>query len=357
MLHTKGKLLGFTPNETPIFFDPFIGVPWLINSNIGVFGEKGSGKTTALQTTISKLSLDGVKTIVLDTEGKYTKCNTQLWDGETVTVNPEQVSGMNTFDLFLKPDTESVLLYKITNIQILIAVIMENSQKRDLTSKEEFIIKTVLQELYADKQTPTFSDFVNKMSKDFPKESRELRLILQPLLAGNPLGFFDCKTSLSIDAPVTIFNVSNIDNDFTKLYTMLSLLTWTWQHFVLKSHDKKLIVIDEAWLFAKGKESMNFLNFLLKRGRMQSTGFVIVSQHIEDFLNTEEGNAVINACSTKLFLRQNLLGAKNIAETFNFPNEIQKKLAFYDNGHGILIAGNNITEIQIATSLEKEARK
>ena len=92
--------------------------------------------------------------------------------------------------------------------------------------------------------------------------------ILVPFLKGNSLGMFDCESKILSSEDIICFDMSEIKDEFTKLYSSYVILTWVWQKYVLKNRDKKkIIVCDEAWLFLKYKESADFLVNVARRGR------------------------------------------------------------------------------------------
>lgn len=111
---------------------------------------------------------------------------------------------------------------------------------------------------------PTLSDFQKKL-KD-RGNSQELAEILVPFLRGNSLGIFDCESKITSDEDILNFDMSEIKDEFTKLYSSFVILTWIWQKFVLKNKDrKKIVVCDEAWLFLKYQESADFLVNVARR--------------------------------------------------------------------------------------------
>lgn len=113
---------------------------------------------------------------------------------------------------------------------------------------------------------PTLSDFQKKLQQR--NKCKELAEILIPFTKGNSLGIFDCESQINSDAEIINFDMSEIKDEFTKLYASFVLLTWVWQKFVLKNKEKKkIIVCDEAWLFLKYQESAEFLVNVARRGR------------------------------------------------------------------------------------------
>ena len=114
------------------------------------------------------------------------------------------------------------------------------------------------------KKMPTLSDFQKKLKERGKCE--ELAELLVPFLKGNSLGIFDCESKINSDSEIISFDMSEIKDDFTKLYASYVILTWAWQKFVLKNKEKKkIIVCDEAWLFLRFQESAEFLVTVARR--------------------------------------------------------------------------------------------
>ncbi len=137
------------------------------------------------------------------------------------------------------------------------------------------------------KKMPTLSDFQKKLKER--NKCSELAELLVPFLRGNSLGIFDCESKVTSDSEIINFDMSEIKDEFTKLYASFVILTWVWQKFVLKNKEKKkIIVCDEAWLFLKYQESAEFLVNVARRGRKYNVPLFIGSQFIDEFLNSEE---------------------------------------------------------------------
>ena len=114
------------------------------------------------------------------------------------------------------------------------------------------------------KKMPTLSDFQKKLKER--GKCNELAELLVPFLKGNSLGIFDCESKINSDSEIISFDMSDIKDDFTKLYASYVILTWAWQKFVLKNKEKKkIIVCDEAWLFLRFQESAEFLVTVARR--------------------------------------------------------------------------------------------
>lgn len=184
---------------------------------------------------------------------------------------------------------------KVADIRALLSTICRNYMGRSLKAKEITEIELIVNQLYDSrgitsdvnslyeknggklengkyaigkikKKMPTLSDFQSKLKERHKCE--ELAELLVPFLKGNSLGIFDCESKIFFDDDIVCFDMSEIKDEFTKLYSSFVILTWVWQKFVLKNKDKKkIIVCDEAWLFLKYKESADFLANVARRGR------------------------------------------------------------------------------------------
>lgn len=133
------------------------------------------------------------------------------------------------------------------------------------------------------KKMPTLSDFQKKLKQR--NKCNELAELLVPFLKGNSLVIFDCESKINSNSEIINFDMSEIKDEFTKLYASFVILTWVWQKFVLKNKDRKnIIVCDEAWLFLKYQESAEFLvNVARRRKKIQCTTFYTVVNLLTNF--------------------------------------------------------------------------
>ena len=212
----------------------------------------------------------------------------KIVQGESAGINPFEIE----FDTTGKKQFLNIL-DKVAEIRALLATICRNYMGRSLNGTEITEIEVVVNQLYAEKgitsdidslfekkggkldngkyvvgrikkKMPTLSDFQRKLKNR--NNCKELAEILIPFLKGNSLGIFDCESEITSDAEIINFDMSEIKDEFTKLYASFVILTWVWQKFVLKNKDKKkIIVCDEAWLFLKFQESAEFLVNVARR--------------------------------------------------------------------------------------------
>lgn len=216
--------------------------------------------------------------------------------GKVIKIRQGETAGINPFELEVdtKGNQEFLnILDKISEIRALLATICRNYMNRTLNAGEITEIEIVINQLYAErgitndvntlylkeggkldngqfvvgkikKKMPTLTDFQKKLKER--NNCQDLAQLLIPFLKGNSLGIFDCESSIDTNTSIVSFDMSEIKDEFTKLYASFVLLTWAWQKFVLKNKEKKkIIVCDEAWLFLKYKESAEFLVNVARR--------------------------------------------------------------------------------------------
>lgn len=277
------------------------------------------GKSVALKTlTARNIVTTRCGAFFIDVEGEYSNL-TKMLGGRVIKIQQGESAGINPFEL--EPDTKGNkqflnILDKVAEIRALLATICRNYMGRTLNGTEITEIEIVVNQLYTEKgitsdvnslfekkggkldngkyaigripkKMPTLSDFQKKLKER--NNCNELAELLVPFLRGNSLGIFDCESKITSDAEIINFDMSEIKDEFTKLYASFVILTWVWQKFVLKNKDKKkIIVCDEAWLFLKYQESAEFLVNVARRGRKYNVPLFIGSQFIDEFLNSEE---------------------------------------------------------------------
>lgn len=312
--HNVGVFLGNNYyTGAPVYLNSFIGPPQLPNQHIFICGTSGAGKSVALKVISERNILTyGSSAFFIDVEGEYSKIVKAL-GGKVIKIEQGKTTGINPFELEkdIKGNKEFLnILDKISDIRVLMSTICRNYMGRSLSSTEITEIEIIVRQLYDErnistsvdslyeqnkrftskrikKKMPTLTDFQNKLTKR--NKCPELAELLIPFLNGGSLGLFDCESSIFSNDDIVSFDLSEIKDEFTKLYASFVILTWTWQKFILKNKEKKKIVVcDEAWIFLKYKESGDFLANVARRGRKFNVSLLIGSQFMDEFLNCDE---------------------------------------------------------------------
>ena len=368
--HPSGIFFGRNETGSPVFLDLFIGQPRLFGPHMFVVGMTRSGKSYACKGITARSVASGIKTVILDPEGEYRMLVDYL-GGEHVRFHPQMKVMFNPFDIepsFDREIGEHVdIPSKIDDIVSLMAFILEGYEAGErMTAEERAVAGEAVrleyesrgitenpESLYLPGGRQTKEGFVaGKSYKEMPTISsyarrlRELgadRLanVLQPFVKGGPQGFFDGQGDQALrDSPVVCFDVSAIENEFTKTYVMYVMLSWIWERFIKKNREqRKRVMVDEAWLFMKHRDTANFLSQIARRGAKYNASLMAASQSFREF-TTEEGIVFMNQCDTKFFLKLQRVDAEALGGIFGLTRDLVERLQGFQRGQGLLKAGN-----------------
>lgn len=365
--HKDGVYLGVNLSTmTPVLIN-FYDRKVLNNSNLTCFGQAGSGKTFFVSLLTLRSTLKGVRTVIIDPEGEYTKL-TKAVGGSHVYIAADSPTKINPFDLEEEDETDEDGLStglkvvrikdKVADVLNLIAVMAGG-----LTREQESIVSAVLGSIYADKgfnedprslyvvepyfdedtqefyhdgmkkPMPTFSDFHNKLI-DFAESENDINIkklanALNMFKEGGVYDMFDCQTSADIDfanSPIVTFDISKLEESVLRPIGMYIAMSWTWEKFVKKNpHIKKRIVCDEAWMLVNKHMAGNqytaaFLEKAARRIRKRNGGLLVASQNFIEFADNPQGKAVLTNAVVNIFLRQDSTDIDGVQSTFKLSD-------------------------------------
>ena len=379
LTHPSGIYLGRNLSTgAPMFLNSFIGPPYLNNQHISIFGVPGSGKSVALKTILGRNAISGVKIAILDPEGEYKKLVRDLLDGDYIQIKQGAPTGINLFEI--EPDIDDggreyvPIMEKVAEIRAVLGAIARNFRGTPLEALEIVAIEQAVRETYRDfgitedinslyeeggkvddetfvigkkkKKMPTLSDFHQRLSEK--PNAKDLAEILIPFLRGGSMGIFDCQSKIDSKSQVFAIDLSQIKDEFTKFYATFVLLSWLWQSFVQKNRgDRKMVAVDETWMFVKYPESAKFLESLARRGRKHKAALIVASQFIDEFLSSEDGQAVINSCATHILMRQLPAAVEKVVEHFHLASGAYDLLQTFSPGECIISLNNSVTAIKV----------
>lgn len=361
--HETGVFLGVNlETSTPVMID-FYDRNKLLNSNVTVFGQAGSGKTFAVSLLTMRSALRGVRTVIIDPENEYTAL-TKALGGAHISIAPDSNHFLNPFDVEseVDPDThvERVdLKSKYADLLNLIAVMAGG-----LTPEQRSIVATVLKMTYEErafseevsslfvddayfdedseifytegmkKPMPTFTDFHDNLKQLAEKEAsidtQRLSKALEIYKKGGIYDLFDCHTSEELanfkKAPIVTFDISKLEESILRPIGMYVALSWAWEKFAKKNrHIKKRIVCDEAWMLVNknmaGHEyTGQFLENCSRRIRKRNGGLLVASQNFLEFANNPQGKSVLTNAMVNIFLKQDSTDIDALQDTFKLSD-------------------------------------
>jgi type IV secretory pathway VirB4 component len=130
---------------------------------------------------------------------------------------------------------------------------------------------------------------------------------------------------------------------------MYIILNYIW-NLIRGNFKKRVVMIDEAWILMKNRDSATFLFGLVKRARKYFLGITTITQDVEDFLLSPYGRPILTNSSLQLLLKQAPAMLDTISRTFNLSEGERQLLLEANVGQGLFFAGQNHVAIQIIAS-------
>lgn len=284
--------------------------PWVVygkqrqynvsDPSLTVLGEKGKGKTTAVQCYLRRQYACGRFVRVIDPRGEYRElardCHgpiVRLERGSGITLNPLE-----------SPDTRHELLKSIVSAAL----------RRDLNEREPALLETTLNACGNEPVLPQVLDLLFRPSTEmaervgatprrFAAEARDAAMALQPLCDGDLRGLFDGPTSEGLD-----FESRFILLDLSAWWTSktLGILMTCAMSFLQAQIDrhyrtgdligqppKSILVIDEGWKILSLPGVGEYLQERSKVARKEALQTIIVMHGLRDLSSAgNEGDRV-----------------------------------------------------------------
>lgn len=352
---SKGILYGINRhNNSLILFDRFD----LENANEVVFAKSGAGKSYAIKLEALRSLMFGTDIIVIDPENEYEALSNAV-GGSYFDFSLNSEKRINPFDLPKATETESgdvTLRTATTDIKGLLALMVGG-----VTPEEDAILDKAIYDTYAlrditeDSSThsnpaPLLSDLQGVLQNTTGAESLSRRLT--KYTEGTFAGLFNQPTNFELDRGFVVFSIRNLEEALRPL-AMYMILNYIWAQVRFEMR-KRLLVVDEAWILMQYPDSAKYLYSLAKRARKYFLGLTIISQDVEDFINSDQGRAIINNSSLQILLKQSPAAIDKLAEIFNLTEGEKFLLLESDIGEGLFFAGSSHVAIKIVASYSED---
>lgn len=375
LAHPRGVYVGRNlVTGAPVFLDLHADMPYLTNPHLGVFATTGAGKTFMVNLLAARSALMGRPTVFIDPEGGYSRMVTAL-GGTVVKLAPGVPSGINPLDIE-EDEKEGVvpLDVKVTDVKWLICAAVEREGER-LSLEELAALEKAVAEEYAargitrnprslwseeiaisdrvadlsrrKKGMPVLTDLASRLERTAPRAAK----LMSPLLAGGSMGIFDCPSSAALDAPLVAFDISDLDERFLRPLAMQVVLGWVWEKFVKREPERrKHVVVDEAWMFLRQKDTADFLNNMARRARKRNCSLIVISQSFREFAESAQGRGVLANIDSVALMQQSAAELEATCEFFRLPQGQKFFLANAGRGQALLRAGRQAVVVAVEAS-------
>lgn len=350
LVQESGILYGINKsNNSLVIVDRFN----LNNANSIIFAQSGSGKSYTAKVEILRQLMQQTNVIVIDPEREYLQL-TKSVKGTSIKLSANSKEKINPFDFSLKAFTgKNSLSEHIQDLTEIISLMVGS-----LTDEQRAVVDKALIQTYKDKGI-TFrkKSFDQKQKfpllKDFYKTLKKLKQTdlcnrLEKFVTGSLSNVFNSQTNVDLNNRLVVFDIKDLDESLRKIMIL------TVANFVLSqvktNPEKRILVIDEAWLLLEHQESARFLSGLVRRARKHYLGVTLISQQANDFLNQDYGKAIASQSSLRILMKQDTTTIKKVAQEFNLSEYERNFLLTCDRGEALIIADQNHVAVKIIAS-------
>lgn len=351
----EGILYGINlHNSSLVLFDRFK----LENANSVLFAKAGAGKSYAVKIEALRSLMLGTDVIVIDPENEY-KALCESVGGTYINISLNSKERINPFDLPLPvegQEGEDVLRSAVTTLHGLIGLMMGS-----LTPEEDAILDKALYETYALKDItvdpatqhnppPLMQDLQAVLANMTGAESLVQKM--SKYTEGTFAGLFTQPTNLDLQSGFISFSIRDLEEELRPI-AMYIVLNYIWTK-VKSSLRRRILIIDEAWWMMQYDDSARFVYALAKRCRKYYLGLTVISQDVEDFLDSKYGRAVITNSSMQILMKQSKVAAQKLTDVFGLTEGEKMWLMQCDVGQGLFFAGANHVAMQIEASYNED---
>jgi type IV secretory pathway VirB4 component len=350
LVQESGILYGINrSNSSLVIVDRFA----LPNANSILFAQSGSGKSYTAKVEILRHLMQGTKVIVIDPEREYRRLAESV-NGTYIKLSVHSREKINPFDLsvnaFNDADSFADHVQSLTEIISLMA--------DGLSSEEKSVVDRAIIKTYQ-KAGWSFRKGSQKAGTEYPRLFdfyATLKSLKQPGLckrlekytSGSLAEVFDTQTNLELQNRLVVFDTKDLPESLRQIMNLV--VAQFVQNQVKSSPQKRLLVIDEAWLLLEHEESARFVAGLVRRARKYYLGVSIISQQANDFLQNVYGRAIASQSALRILMRQDTTTIKGVAKEFHLSEYEEKFLLTCERGEALIIADQHHVVVRVTAS-------
>lgn len=357
----KGILYGINKsNKSLVVFDRFE----MENANSVIFAKSGAGKSYLVKLEAMRSLMLGTKIIIIDPESEYRDL-CQTLNGAYISFSQDGESKINPFDLIgmttIEGDDElkSKLLFLKGFFKLIFGGGIIETGANGLSNLESAILDQALILTYykkgitfdpatQTKEPPTMIDLYNVLMSMKQAEAQNLALRLETYIKGSASGIFDQQSTITLDNDFTVFSLRDM-SEVLRPIAMYLMMDFIWTK-VRQRKQRRLLMVDEAWIMMRDPDAAQFMNMIAKRARKYYLGLTTITQDVEDFLGSAYGPEILHNSSIQILLKQGPSSIDLIGKTFYLSDGEKNLLLSADVGEGLFFAGANHVALQVISS-------
>ena len=279
------------------------------NHNTAVVGASGSGKSVFMQETAASLRGAGAEVFVID-DGESFKNSSILLGGAFVRFNLDKRTCINPFSIIdpSQASEESAQEYLLEGVEMIRLMIEQAARgAQGCSDEEKGAIEKAVMTVWADKaRDGSFADVIDVLARDYGERGQNLALALGAYgRDGSYGGFFNGATTLQIDNPYTVFEMSDLESKADlRAVVVLAILFLVRQRMKKGGRGlKKALIIDEAWQLLSDGAAGKFIEGFARRCRKEGGAIITGTQSINDYYKTDGARACLENSDHQVVLR------------------------------------------------------
>jgi hypothetical protein len=378
----SGVMFGLAPESGMVIVNPF-KKDELENANMVVFASPGAGKSFFFKTLTCRL-VHNCNVYVIEQKAEYNKICTHF-GGQYIRLSSDALQ-LNPFDLYFsaplsmqepshpaETDKGGFFREKLLSLVALFELLLSNDGT--LSQKEKAFLYKCLVKAYEvrgitlDRTThgrpvPNMQDMYFIMSSAARGDQRlgvgEDTYGLSERLE-RYLSLFPEKTTVVPDKRFIAFNIQDL-NDTLKPIGLFLINDFLWTKMQqsrlatgLQPH--ALMLIDEIWPLMQQPQEAKFLSEWARRIQSYGAGLWCSTQHVNEFLNAEEGRTILALSAMKFLLRQDVTTIESVANAFRLSSDQRNFLLRAKSGEGLFATKSWVSMDVVSSTMEAEVAR
>lgn len=349
LVQESGILYGINrSNNSLVIVDRFA----LTNANSIIFAQSGSGKSYTAKVEILRQLMQGTKVIVIDPEREYRQLAKSV-NGTYIKLSVNSTEKINPFDVALGIEGGHGLAEHIQDLTEIISLMLGGVSAQEQAVVDQAIISTYQRRGITLRKRNYPEPVVMPKLQDFYgvlDDMGEIELCkrLARFVTGSLGAVFAEQTNIELSNRLVVFDIKDLDESLRQIM-MLCVANFVHTQ-VRQSPQKRILVIDEAWLLLAHEESARFVAGLARRARKHYLGVTLISQQANDFLSSEYGRAIASQSSLRILMKQDTTTIKKVTSEFNLSEYERHFLLTCDRGEALIIADQHHVAVKVVAS-------
>lgn len=334
------------------------------NFNGVILGTPGSGKSfSSKREIINALLSTNDEIYIIDPENEYLPLVQEL-KGDVVRIAVGGDTHINPFDMDIEyADAEDPVTLKSDFIGSLCDIIiggvygLSAIQKSIIDRCVRMVYEPYLKEIQRRREngiattgdtsiSPTMNEFYACLMAQPEEVAREIATSLEIYTKGS-LNTFAKRTNVTTNSRLVAYDIKDIGSGMEVLGLQICLDS-IWNRMIANKRKGKYtwIYIDEAHLLAHHESSAKFLQQVYKRARKWFGIPTIMTQQVEDCLQSKEMRSVISTSNFVMMLNQAPIDKVELGHMFNISQDELGYITNAERGQGLLYNGKALIPFQ-----------